>query len=195
METNFILNNYIDGAKRNRDNEDICILECQRRVITKKTTFQMNKSIKLILCILFPLLVGSVSGIATASGVNDWFQTINKPSFNPPSYLFGPVWTTLYILMGISFYIILQTPYTKSKKYALSVFFIQLLLNSAWSFLFFKYQLIGIAFIEIILIWISIICMIQAFYTINKKAAYLQLPYLLWVSFASILNGAIWWLN
>ena len=67
----------------------------------------MNKSIKLILCILFPLLAGSVSGIATASGVNDWFQTINKPSFNPPNYLFGPVWTMLYILMGISFCILL----------------------------------------------------------------------------------------
>ena len=155
----------------------------------------MNKSIKLILCILFPLLVGSASGIATASGVNDWFQTINKPSFNPPSYLFGPVWTLLYILMGISFYLILQTQHSKSKKFALAIFFVQLLLNFSWSFLFFKYQLIGAAFIDIILIWLSIICMIYAFNKINKRAAYLQVPYLLWVSFASILNGAIWYLN
>jgi tryptophan-rich sensory protein len=155
----------------------------------------MNKYLKLILCILVQLSIGAVSGIATASGVNDWFLTIKKPVFNPPNYLFAPVWTMLYILMGISFYIILQTPNSKSKKYAIAIFVIQLFLNFCWSFLFFKYQLIGVAFIEIILIWLSIICMIYAFYKINRSAAYLQLPYLLWVSFASILNGAIWWLN
>ena len=155
----------------------------------------MNKSIKLILCILLPLLIGSVSGIATASGVNDWFLTINKPGFNPPNYLFAPVWTVLYILMGISFYVVLQTPGSKSKKAAISIFVVQLFLNFCWSFLFFKYQLIGVAFIEIILIWLSIIYMIYAFKKINRLAAWLQLPYLLWVSFASILNGAIWWLN
>jgi len=155
----------------------------------------MNKYLKLILCILIPLLIGAVSGIATASGVNDWFLTIKKPVFNPPNYLFGPVWTVLYFLMGISFYMVLQTPYLKSKKDAIAIFVIQLFLNFCWSFLFFKYQLIGIAFTEIILIWISIICMIYAFHKINRRAAYLQLPYLLWVSFASILNGTIWWLN
>ena len=155
----------------------------------------MNKYLKLILCILVPLLIGAVSGIATASSVNDWFLTIKKPVFNPPNYLFAPVWTVLYILMGISFYMVLQTPYLKSKKDAIAIFVIQLVLNFCWSFLFFKFQLIGAAFIEIILIWISIICMIYAFYKINKSAAYLQLPYLLWVSFASVLNGAIWWLN
>lgn len=155
----------------------------------------MNKSVKLILCILGPLLVGSVSGIATATGVIGWFQTINKPSFNPPNYVFGPVWTLLYILMGISFYLVLQTQYSKSKKYAVTIFFIQLVLNFCWSFLFFKYHLIGVAFIDIILIWASIIWMIYTFSKINKSSAYLQIPYLLWVSFASCLNGAIWWLN
>jgi tryptophan-rich sensory protein len=99
------------------------------------------------------------------------------------------------MLMGISFYLVLQTPYSKSKKYALAIFFVQLFLNFCWSFLFFTYQLIGAAFIDIIIIWLSIICMIYAFNKINKIAACLQLPYLLWVSFASILNGAIWWLN
>ena len=155
----------------------------------------MNKTIKLILCILLPLLVGAISGIATASGVNDWFLTINKPSFNPPNYVFAPVWTMLYILMGISLFMVLQTSSSKQKKYALTIFFVQLVLNFCWSFLFFKYHLIGVAFIDIILIWLSIICMIYFFYQINKGAAYLQVPYLLWVSFASILNGAIWYLN
>lgn len=155
----------------------------------------MNKTVKLILCIFIPLLAGTLSGIATASGVNGWFQTINKPSFNPPNYIFGPVWTILYILMGISFYMVLQSPNTNKKKYAVAIFFIQLLLNFCWSFLFFKFKFIGAAFIDIILIWLSIICMIYTFYKINKRAALLQVPYLLWVSFASILNGAIWWLN
>ncbi|MEJ7611421.1 MAG: TspO/MBR family protein [Ferruginibacter sp.] len=123
-----------------------------------------------------PLLIGAASGIATASGVNDWYQTINKPGFNPPNYLFGPVWTILYILMGISFYLVLETPNSKPKTYALAVFFVQLLLNFCWSFLFFKFQLIGSAFIDIILIWLSIICMIYAFHKINKKAACLQIP-------------------
>lgn len=155
----------------------------------------MKNSIKLILCIIIPLSIGALSGIATSSGVNDWFLTINKPSFNPPNYLFAPVWTGLYILMGISLYLVLKTPPSGSKKPAVAIFIVQLFLNFCWSFLFFKYQLIGVAFIEIILIWISIICMIYEFYKINRWAAWLQLPYLLWVSFASILNGAIWWLN
>ena len=155
----------------------------------------MNKIIKLVLCILLPLLVGSISAIATATGVNDWFLTIQKPFFNPPNYLFAPVWTILYILMGISLFIVLQTPSSRSKKYAISIFMVQLLLNFCWSFIFFKYHLIGLALVDIILIWLAIICMIYSFYQINKKAGYLQIPYLLWVSFASILNGAIWYLN
>ncbi|MEO7263637.1 MAG: TspO/MBR family protein [Ferruginibacter sp.] len=155
----------------------------------------MNKIVKPILCISIPILVGTLSGIATASGVKGWFQTINKPGFNPPNYVFGPVWTILYILMGISFYMVMQSPNTKTKKYAVAIFLVQLLLNFCWSLLFFKFKFIGTAFIDIILIWLSIIFMIYIFYKINKRAAWLQVPYLLWVSFASILNAAIWWLN
>lgn len=155
----------------------------------------MNKIIKLILCIALTLSIGAISGIATSSGVNNWFVTLNKPVFNPPNYLFGPVWTLLYILMGVSFYLILQSKNAILKNRAIMIFFIQLFLNFCWSFLFFKFQLVGIAFIEIIFIWVSIIIMIVTFYKINKVASWLQIPYLLWVSFASVLNGSIWILN
>jgi translocator protein len=155
----------------------------------------MNKKIQLALCLTGPLLIGAISGIATATGINSWFESLNKPFFNPPAYLFGPVWTFLYLLMGVSFYLILQSGEHLFRNKAIIIFMIQLGLNFAWSFLFFKYQLPGIAFIEIILIWMSILIMIRLFYKINRLAALLQIPYLLWVSFASVLNGAIWWLN
>ncbi len=155
----------------------------------------MKNTIKLIFCILLTVAVGAISGIATSGSVNDWFVGINKPTFNPPNYLFGPVWTVLYILMGISLFMILQSQNNDLRKKAITIFCIQLVLNFCWSFIFFKFHLIGLAFVEIILIWVSIIWMILTFSKINKTAAYLQIPYLLWVSFASVLNGAIWYLN
>jgi len=153
------------------------------------------KILKFVLCIALTVSIGAISGIATASSINGWYLTLNKPFFNPPNFLFGPVWTALYILMGISFYLILMSPKNELRKKAIVIFIVQLVLNFAWSFLFFKYQLLGWAFAEIILIWISILTMIIVFYKINKTTALIQIPYLMWVSFASILNGAIWWLN
>jgi len=155
----------------------------------------MNKIIKLILCISLTLSIGAITGIATSSGVNNWYVTLNKPVFNPPNYLFGPVWALLYLFMGVSFYLILQSENSIFKRRAIIIFFTQLFLNFCWSFLFFKFQLVGVALIEIVFIWASIIMMIFIFYKINKTASCLQIPYFLWVSFASILNGSIWILN
>lgn len=155
----------------------------------------MNKYLRLLGCILLPLSIGAISGIATSSGINNWFMELNKPFFNPPNYVFGPVWTLLYLLMGISHFLILESSSGDIKRKAVIIFSIQLILNFFWSFLFFKFQLIGFAFFEIILIWISILVMIRTFYKIKPLAAWLQIPYLLWVSFASALNGTIWWLN
>lgn len=155
----------------------------------------MNKYLKLSLCIILTLSIGSISGVATASGINTWFYDLNKPFFNPPSYLFGPVWTFLYILMGVSLFLILQTQKKYLLKKAVTIFTIQLVLNFLWSFIFFKFQLLGASFIEIMILWICILQMILVFYKINKMAAFMQIPYLMWVSFASVLNGAIWWLN
>ena len=155
----------------------------------------MNKFLKLCLCIIIPLLIGAVSGFATASSINTWYVTFHKPFFNPPNYLFGPVWTTLYMLMGISFYMILQSRNSKYKKGAIYLFCIQLFLNFCWSFIFFKFQYLGLALIEIIMMWISILAMIIWFTKLNKTAAYLQIPYLCWVSFAAVLNASLWYLN
>ncbi len=155
----------------------------------------MNRYLKLTLCILLPLLIGGFSGYATASGISSWYVGLNKPFFNPPNYLFGPVWSMLYILMGISFYRILQSQDSELKRKAILIFCIQLILNFLWSFLFFRFQMLAISFIEIIIMWISIATMIYTFTKIDKTAAYLQIPYLLWVSFAGVLNAAIWYLN
>lgn len=150
---------------------------------------------KLTTCIAGVLLIGFTSGIATAAGMRGWYDTIQKPFFNPPAYLFGPVWTFLYILMGIGLYLILQTPKTEMRTMALAIFGVQLFLNFAWSFLFFYFHRPDIALIEIILLWICILYMIIQFLKISQAAAYLQVPYLLWVSFASVLNASLWYLN
>ncbi|HXU27002.1 MAG TPA: TspO/MBR family protein [Bacteroidia bacterium] len=155
----------------------------------------MNKIFKLILCLLLPLLVGAIGGVATAANVKGWFLTLQKPFFNPPNYLFGPVWTVLYILMGISLYLIVQSANSSFKKRALIIFGIQLFLNFWWSFIFFQFHLLGVALLEIICMWLCIIATIVSFSKVDKRAAYLQVPYLLWVSFATTLNAAIWYLN
>jgi translocator protein len=155
----------------------------------------MKKVSQLILSVLLCLSIGALGGMATASGVNGWYITLIKPSFNPPNYLFAPVWTLLYLLMGVSLYLILQSSKSNLRKQALAIFFIQLTLNFCWSFLFFKFHWLGIAFIEIIFIWLSILTMIFIFKKLSETAAYLQLPYLLWVSFATLLSGSIWYLN
>jgi benzodiazapine receptor len=153
----------------------------------------MNKSIKLILCILLPLLVGGVSGYFTSQSIPNWYLYLNKPSFNPPNYLFGPVWALLYILMGISFYLVINKP--NVNWLLVGVFITQLILNFFWSFIFFNAHNLGLALVEIIILWASILAMIILFYKTNKWAAILNIPYLLWVSFATLLNYSIYSLN
>ncbi len=155
----------------------------------------MKKAIKLTLCILVPLLVGAISGYYTSTSITTWYVTLNKPSFNPPNYLFGPVWTTLYILMGISFYVILDKAEESIKPKLILIFCVQLILNFLWSFIFFKFQNLGLACVEIILMWLSILTMIIWFYKTSKVASLMNIPYLLWVSFASVLTVSIYTLN
>jgi len=157
----------------------------------------MNKSnvIKLVISLLLPLSVGAVAGMFTSQAVPIWYASLNRPSFNPPNWVFGPVWTTLYILLGISFFLIWKENPTKERNVAIKIFSIQMLLNFAWSFLFFYFNLIGVALIEIILLWTSIALMIYLFYKIKPFAAYLNIPYLLWVSFATNLNAGYYFLN
>lgn len=155
----------------------------------------MNNTVKLIISIALPVLVGAVSGFFTVTGDGSWYQTINKPSWNPPGWVFGPVWTTLYILMGIAFYLVWKSPASGGRKTALVLFGIQLLLNFCWSFIFFNQQQIGMALAEILVLWIFILLSIFAFARLSKAAAWLLVPYISWVSFATILTYTIWTLN
>ena len=153
-------------------------------------------SLKITFSVLACLILGGLSGISTTSAITGWYSTLIKPSFNPPNWIFGPAWTLLYILMGISFALIWNKGIEKKEiKNALGIFVFQLILNLSWSFLFFGMQNPAIAFIDIIVLWFAIILTIKKFLPINRTAAYLLIPYLLWVSFASLLNTSIWYLN
>jgi translocator protein len=157
----------------------------------------MNKVqlFKLIASLTLPLGLGAIAGLFTAEAVPEWYVTLNRPSFNPPNWVFGPVWTTLYLLMGISLFLIWKQPASKGRNQAIFVFFLQLTLNFCWSFIFFYFNMIGFALIEIILLWMSIVIMLVLFYKTKPMAAYINIPYLLWVTFATILSASYYFLN
>lgn len=156
----------------------------------------MNTYVKLIVSIGLCLAVGAISGYFTTSEIQTWYATLNKPTFNPPNWIFAPVWTTLYILMAISFWLVWKSEVSAAvKNKAMLFFIIQLIFNFFWSIIFFSLHQTGFAFVEIIFMWLFIVLSIVSFYPISKTAAYLLLPYLLWVSFATILNFFIWKLN
>jgi len=156
----------------------------------------MSNIVKGIVAIAIPLLVGGASGFFTITGVDSWYQTINKPSWNPPNWVFGPVWTTLYIMMGIALFLVWKEDTSEElKKIAIALFSVQLILNFFWSFIFFNQQQPGWALVEIIAMWFFILLTIFAFAQVNKTAAWLLVPYISWVSFATILNYTIWQLN
>lgn len=151
---------------------------------------------KLIIAILICEAVGVSSGLLSQAGMDTWFETLNKPSWNPPAYLFGPVWTILYLLMGVSLWLIWKSNAgTIKKRNALVLFFLQLFLNFWWSLLFFKFHSPELALIDIVLLLISILFTVYYFSDISKLAAWLLVPYIAWVSFATVLNYTIWQLN
>ncbi len=137
-----------------------------------------------------------MGSVATDTSVNDWYRTLAKPSFNPPAWVFGPVWTTLFALMGIAAFLVWKKGLErKSVKIALSIFVGQLVLNTLWSIIFFGLHSPGGALVEIVFLWLAILATIIAFARVSKPAAWLLLPYILWVSFAIYLNYALWTLN
>jgi tryptophan-rich sensory protein len=142
------------------------------------------------------LLVSLAAGfIGSRFMPGEWYEALNKPSWNPPSSVFGPVWTTLYILMGIAAWLVWRKVSFAGAHVALTLFIIQLVLNALWSFLFFGIHRPDMAFIEIIILWVLILATIIGFWRISMLAGILLLPYLLWVSFASVLNLQLWRLN
>lgn len=154
----------------------------------------MNKVTKLILSILLPQLVGGLGALVTISSEGSWYSSLQKPFFNPPPWLFGPVWTILYLMMGYALYL-LWTSEHPSKKSVLRLFFLQLLLNGLWSPAFFGLESTLLGLVTIIPLWITILMCIKAFRPVQPTAAYLMIPYFLWVSFATLLTASIWYLN
>lgn len=149
---------------------------------------------KILLCAVACLLLGSLSGLATGTAVKGWYAEMAKPSWNPPNWIFGPVWTVLYLMMGSAFALVWQAS-SKAKNKAMLLFGIQFALNLLWSILFFGFARIDLALIEILLLWLMIFFTILSFYRIKALAAYLLIPYLAWVSFASFLNYTLYTLN
>lgn len=161
--------------------------------------------------VLLPLAVGGLSGIATAGSVDTWYQTLEKPVFNPPAWVFGPVWTALYLMMGAAMALVWRAGRADSGssggsgsgsggnagllRRAVVAFLVQLTLNGLWSILFFGLRRPGFALVEIVFLWAAIGITFVAFRRLSKPAAWLLAPYWAWVSFAAVLNAAIWWLN
>ena len=150
---------------------------------------------RLIASLIICQLAGFIGSFFTAPAIPDWYASLEKPSFNPPNWLFSPVWIFLFVLMGITLYILWQKEEKRESRIALIFFFIQLGLNILWSVLFFGLKSPMLAFVEIILLWIFILLTMIKASKVSRAAAFLLLPYILWVSFAAVLNFYLWQLN
>lgn len=174
----------------------------------------MKNAFKLIVAIAVSELAGIIGAVFTMPVIPTWYAGLVKPALNPPAWVFGPVWTILYALMGISLFLVwkrhsdILPPSHKATagqgknigmsrlfKWAVALFFVQLALNTLWSIFFFGMQNPALAFLDIILLWLAILTTIILFYRISKPASYLLMPYILWVSFAAYLNYSLWMLN
>ncbi len=154
---------------------------------------RLNNFFKLAVAIAASEAAGIIGAFFTAPSVPAWYAGIAKPTFNPPAWVFGPVWTTLFALMGIAAFLIWEKGIgRKDVKTALGIFAGQLVLNTLWTIIFFGFHNIGGALIEIILLWFAILATIAVFAKISKPAAWLLVPYIFWVSFACFLNYSIW---
>lgn len=157
---------------------------------------RVRNIIKFLISIIVCLTVGVVGGVVTSPQIPAWYASLRKPVFSPPNWVFAPVWTLLYFLMGISVFLIWQKGEEKKKvKKALGVFAGQLGLNFLWSIFFFGLRSPILGLIDILFLWGMIIWAVEVFYPLNKTAALLLLPYFLWVSFASVLNAVVFFLN
>lgn len=155
-----------------------------------------GNGIKFVLSLVLCQLAGIIGALFNSSSISTWYNHINKPEFTPPNWVFAPAWISLYLLMGIALYLVWTAETTLNlKQTALILFTIQLLLNTSWSYFFFFLQNPLYGFIEIIVLWIFIVLTIIWFFRIKQPAAFLLLPYWLWVSFAAVLNFSIWQLN
>jgi tryptophan-rich sensory protein len=184
-----------------------------------KIKMEFFRAVKLLTSIIICETAGYIGAVFTTPQINGWYENIKKPGFNPPNWIFGPVWTGIFILMGISLYLVwsekweikneigfkkakVKNPWRKKllsgewkKTNIILIFSLQLFLNVLWSFIFFNLHNAGAAFFELLMLWFAILFTIANFYRVSKNAALLLFPYILWVSFAGILNFFIWILN
>jgi benzodiazapine receptor len=151
--------------------------------------------IGLVVFIFICLGAGGLGAIATTPEIKGWYTTLEKPSWNPPDYIFGPVWTTLFVMMAIAAWLVWKPGGVKVVVIPMTLFAFQLVLNVSWSWIFFGMHQPGWAFIEIIVLWMFILATTVSFFRRSRMAGWLMLPYIAWVSFASVLNFTIWHLN
>lgn len=145
--------------------------------------------------IIVTLLVGAVGSIVTAPAIPTWYAGLVRPAIAPPNWLFGPVWTALYVMMAVAAWLVWRRPASPPRRAAMRLFALQLALNSLWSFLFFGFGRIDLALLEIVVLWAAIVATTIAYAGVSRSAALLMLPYIAWVSFAAVLNFEFWRLN
>ena len=160
----------------------------------------MKQLLALVGFLLLSFAAPAVSALLSVSGPGDWYRELNKPWFNPPNWIFGPVWTILYFAMGVAAWLVWRKGAEEPRPLTilalpLGLFLLQLVLNALWTPLFFGMHRPGLALVDIVALWMAIGATAVAFYPVSRAAAYLFFPYWLWVSFASILNATLWWIN
>lgn len=157
---------------------------------------RLTKTQKLVSSLLITFIVAAIGSIFTIPSIETWYLFLQKPAFTPPNWIFGPIWTALYLMMGLSFYLVWKKKAKKRQlKRAFEAYFAQLALNLLWSIAFFGFRSLFGGVLIISALWASILVTIYRFYKIDKKATYLLIPYIFWVSAASFLNCFLWILN
>ena len=156
---------------------------------------KINDILKLVASVILCQVAGFLGSLFTTPAIPTWYATLKKPFFNPPNWIFSPVWISLFILMGISLFFVWRRPNHPKFKIAFIFFFVQLILNILWSAAFFGLRAPLLGLMDIVLLWIAILLTIQNFLKISKFAGVLLFPYLIWVSFATLLNFSLWILN
>ena len=152
--------------------------------------------ISLLIAFAIPLAIGFLGGLATSVSLDSWYPTLEKPGWNPPAWLFTPVWITLFVLMGFASWRIWRLGWHQpAVRSALFFFGLQLIFNLGWSIFFFTFQRLDLALLEIMVLLALITVTMLRFYQLDRLAGWLLVPYFLWTTFATILNGTLWWLN
>lgn len=158
--------------------------------------FNVREIPKLAVSWIIVFVAAAIGSVSTSSQITTWYTTLAKPAWTPPNWIFGPVWTTLYILMGIALFLVWRQGLDRRDvQFAILIFAVQLILNTLWSVVFFGMQSIFGGFIIILILWIAILANIIAFYMISKPAGLILIPYIIWVSIASYLNYSVYLLN